>query len=211
MNLPPKMKTCIHVSTGTCVLPLALCLVLVHQCVCVCAWGWDCDSVVVCDCMWGLLNSETQEFGCGRLSIIPSCLELILGAEYPPQDDSKPILFMDFYTWLWPSMVRNNNKNKFQKHKIWIPTYALRSSADAEKLSVPLDHQLCLNHDLLSVPCPSFCEGYLQKSKWCPKTKVSYANPPKPKWTHSVLNWTDKVKIWDLLKCSMSLLEAGQR
>jgi hypothetical protein len=56
-------------------------------------------------------------------------------------------------------------------------------------------HQLCLNHCVVCkvFPCPSFCENLPPKSKWYLQSKVKV----------NVLNRSDQVKIWDLLKGSL--------
>jgi hypothetical protein len=49
-------------------------------------------------------------------------------------------------------------------------------------------------------PCTEFCEKSVsQKSKWSSKSKVKL----------NVLNLSDKVKVLDLLKGGMSLVEVG--
>jgi hypothetical protein len=46
----------------------------------------------------------------------------------------------------------------------------------------------------------NFREICLPNSKWCLKSKIRM----------NVLNWSDRVTIWDVLKGSMSLTEVGQ-
>jgi hypothetical protein len=65
--------------------------------------------------------------------------------------------------------------------------------------------------DLLSVSLPLvFLKICLSKRKWYPKKPgKTYGNPPKPKRAHNVINLSDKMKILDLLKGGMSLVEVG--
>jgi hypothetical protein len=49
-----------------------------------------------------------------------------------------------------------------------------------------------------------------KKQMMAKKQSKSYSNLPKPQKACNVLNLSDKVKVLDLVKGSMSLVEAGQ-
>jgi hypothetical protein len=101
-----------------------------------------------------------------------------------------------YYMWFWPSMVKIfffKKSKQISKTKILnLLQHFTAQQMGRSAQSVPCHHQWCLSH---CVSCPYFVKISLPKSK----VKVN------------VLYLSNKVKLWDLLKGSMSLVKVALR